>query len=158
MLNLKMRETEEWDIGHADLYVGQPFKIPYFFENPKRRMMREMDDTTINFKTWKGEFFQFYLDEYHQNTALVCTSTLLDCAFFMASRLGIDKMRKWAQRQSEKKHPIKGSFSGYFTFGKLLLKQYDTLEQHMAEQEIYFTDEFLEKVFFELKRRAKDVR
>lgn len=158
MLNLKTPSTEKmiFDVGHADLYTGKPFQIPYFFENPRKRMMREpVDDSTINFKTWKGEYFQFYLDEYHQNTALVLTSTMLDCAFFSTKRLSIDKMREWAKRRSEKKHPIKNSFSGYFTFGKMLLEQYDTLEEHMREQEVYFSDKVLEDIYKELKRRAK---
>lgn len=158
MLNLMMTDREVWDVGHADYYLGEPYKIPYFFETSKRRMMREPDYSTISFRTWKGEYFQFYIDEYHHNPALVCTSTLLDCAFFMQKRLSIEKMRKWAEEQSTKKHPIKGSYTGYFTFGKLLLEQYATLEKHMAEQEIYFTEEVLERIFNELKRRTKDDR
>ena len=157
MLNLTMTEKNEWDIGHADLYVGKPFEIPYFFESSQRRMMQEPGDTNINFRTWDGEIYQFYLGDYHQNTALILTSTLRDCCFFNINRLGIEKMKKWATEQSEKKHPIKNSFSGYFTFGKKLLTQYATLERHMEEQEIYFSDEVLEKICKELKRRAKDV-
>lgn len=155
MLNLIPVERIEFDIGNGDLYAGKPFKIPYFFESSQRRMMREPCEDTLNFKTWKGEYFQFYLGRYHQNIALILTSTLYDCCFFNTSRLSIEKMRKWANEQSEKKHPIKNSYSGYFTFGKKLLEQYDVLEKHMKEQEIYFSDETLEKIYEELKRRAK---
>ncbi len=156
MLNLTIAEKKQtYDVGHADLYTGKPFKIPYFFESSQRRMMKEPGEQTIDFKTWKGEFFQFYIGEYHNHITLILTSTLYDCCFFSTNRLGIGKMKKWATEQSEKKHPIKNSFSGYFTFGKKLLAQYDNLEKHMEEQEIYFSDEVLEEIFAELKRRAR---
>ena len=157
MLNLSPPEIDNrFDIGRGDLYVGQQYSYPYFFENSNKKMMRDMGRGTIDFKTWKGEYFQFYLGKYHGNSTLILTSTLLDCCFFNANRLGIDKMRDWATQQSEKKHPIKNSFSGYFTFGKKLLEQYDTLEKHMEEQEIYFSDEVLEEIYRELVRREKD--
>ena len=159
MLKIVMTEKRlNLDVGHADIYVGPAFEIPYFFESPGRKMMREPGYDNINFRTWDGEFFQFFLDTFHSHQALVLTSTLGDCCFFSYSRLGIEKMREYATAQSNKKHPIKNSFSGYFTFGQKMLKQYDTLEQHMKEQEIYFSDETLEKICEELQRRAKDAR
>ncbi|MBO5628165.1 MAG: hypothetical protein J5965_03710 [Aeriscardovia sp.] len=155
MLKLSTREKEvQIDVGHADLYIGPAFDIPYFFETSNRRMMQEPGDTNINFRTWDGEFFQFYMDYFHGKKTLILTSTLSDCCFFSINRLSIDKMKEWAKSQTERKHFVNNSFSGYFTFGRKMLEQYATLERHMEEQEIYFTDEALEQIYSELKRRS----
>ena len=155
MLKLSWVKNKTFDIGHADEYTGSQYAYPYFFESSGKLMMRNMGKDNINFKTWKGEYYQFFLDKYHSNNALVLVSTLGDCCFFQLSRLSISRMHDWAKQQSEKKHPIKNSFSGYFTFGQKLLKQYDTLEEHMKEQEIYFPDDILEEIYQELLRRGK---
>lgn len=156
MLNLKMTENDfKLDIGHADLYHGKQYKYPYFFDSPSKRMMKDMGDDTIDFKTWKGEFFQFTIGEFHHNSVLVVTSTLQDYCFFKVNTLSFEAMKAWIKECSEKKCMIKGSFSGYATFGKGILRNFETLEQHMAEQEIYFTDEVLHKIHKELVRRAK---
>lgn len=156
MLNLTMTEIEVWDIGHGDLYRGKQYDRPWFFDTPNMKMMRDMGGDTIDFKTWKGEYFQFFLDSYHGNTALFLTSTLQDCCIFTSSCLSLSKMRAWCQKHSEKKTKVEGSFTGYFSFGKKLLEQYDLLDKHIEEQEIYFTDETIERAFNELKRRSKE--
>ena len=121
-------------------------------------MMKPIGEDTLDFRTWDNEFFQVSIDSFHQQSCLLITSTLEDCAFLLRARLSIEKSREWAKSQSENKHEVKNSFSGYFTFGKKLLKQYDTLEKHMAEHGIYFSDETLEKCYKELCRRKKDER
>lgn len=156
MLNLNMTENDKvWDIGHGDLYSGTQYEYPYFFETVNTRMMKDIGENTIDFKTWKGEFFQFYIDRYHGNQALYLTSTLLDCCVFQPKRLSVAGMKEWAKSQSENKRPVKGSYTGYFSFGKKLLTQLELLESHMEEQEIYFSDEVLERAFNELMRRAQ---
>lgn len=154
---LKMPEVkEEWNIGHADLYVGKQYSYPYFFENATELMMKNMGKDTIDFKTWKGEFFQFRLETVSGHDCLVLTSTLRDCAFFPAKSLSLEKAKATAQCRSEKKTMITGSFSGYSTTGKKKLRQYATLETHLAEQGLELSEEVLTKIFKELKRRAKD--
>ena len=157
MLNLTMTsESVTWDIGHGDLYTGVQYDRPWFFDTPNVKMMRDMGSDTIDFKTWNGEFFQFFLDSYHGRQALFLTSTMRDCCIFQCGRLSIEGMKEWCKSRHEKKVPIKGSFSGYFSFGKKLLDHFELLERHMEEQEIYFSDETLEQVFAELKRRSKE--
>jgi len=155
MLSLSWKENKTFEIGHADEYIGSQYGYPYFFEASNKLMMRDMGKDNINFRTWKGEYFQFFLGSFHNSKVLVLVSTLKDCCFFQRSRLSISRMHGWAKAQSEKKHPIKNSYSGYFTFGKKMLKQYDILEEHMKEQEIYFSDEILEEIYQELVRRTK---
>lgn len=155
MLKLSWKKNRTFDIGHADEYIGEQYSYPYFFETSNKLMMRDMGKDNINFKTWRGEYYQFFLGSFHQHQALVLVSTLKDCCFFKANRLSISKMHDWAKQQSEKKHPIKNSYSGYFTFGQKLLRQYDKLEEHMKEQELYFPDDILEEIYQELVRRGK---
>ncbi len=156
MLNLNLSEDKFLvDIGQADIYNGVQYQYPYFFEHAGHRMMKNMSEQTIDFKTWKGEFFQCSLDKFHGKTCLVITSTLEDCVFLQARRLSIEQSKIWAKERSEKKSEVKGSFSGYYTYGKKLLKQYEDFEQHTAEQNICFSDEVLSKIFKELLRRAK---
>ncbi len=155
MLKLSWKRNKTFDIGHADEYIGEQYSYPYFFETSNKLMMRDMGKDNINFKTWKGEYYQFFLDKFHSNKALVLVSTLGDCCFFKQSYLSIKGMQEWAKMQSEKKHPIKNSYSGYFTFGQKMLRQYDKLEEHLKEQEIYFPDDILEEIYQELIRRDK---
>lgn len=157
MLKLSWEKNKVFDIGQADEYIGPPFSIPYFFEASGRLMMKEPDSPdVINFKTWKGEYFQFYLGKFHSATALVITSTLKDCCFIKANNLSIKGMHDWAEQHFSRKYPIKGSFSGYYTFGKRLMRQYDILEKHLKEQNLYFPDDILVEIYNELVRREKD--
>lgn len=153
-MNLELSRKTNIDVGNGDFYRGAPYHIPYFFETSYRRMMREPDETTITFKTWKGEYFQFYLDKYHDKPILVLTSTLGDSFYIYPSSLSLEKSAERFMTAYSKKTPIKGSFSGYYTYGKHLLEQYEVLKEHMAEQSIYFSDDSLEKIYTELKRRT----
>lgn len=156
MLNLKMTKSEPvYEIGHGDLYVGEQYVYPYFFESAHKRMMKDMGKDTIDFKTWGGEYFQFTLGEYHNRPALILTSTLKDFCVFKCTMLSIPKMKDWAETQSKKKSMIEGAFTGYSTFGRRVLRALNTLEQHLAEQEIYFSGEVLEQIYKELSRRAE---
>ena len=143
------------DIGKASVYVGEQYEYEYFFESSSRKMMKPMGVGTIDFRTYQNEYFQFSLDTFHNNKCLLLTSTLGDCAFFGAPRLSLDKSIEYAKHHSAQKHTIKNSYSGYFTFGKKLLKQYETLKKHLKEQHLYLTDDALEKIYKELKRRAE---
>lgn len=154
-MNLGPARQTNIDVGNGDMYIGSAYKIPYFFETGYKRMMREPDDTTISFKTWKGEYFQFYLDKYHKSEVMVLTSTLGDSFYIYPGALGLEKSVERFRKAYSKRTPIKGSFSGYYTYGKHLIDQYEVLRQHMDEQRIFFTDESLEKIYEELKRRAK---
>lgn len=156
MLNLKMTKSEPvYEIGHGDLYVGEQYVYPYFYESAHKKMMKDMGKDTIDFKTWGGEYFQFTLGEYHNRPALFLTSTLGDTCVFKCRCLSIPKMKEWAEARSKKKIAIEGAITGYSTFGKSVLRALNTLEQHMAEQEIYFSDEVLEQIYQELSRRAE---
>lgn len=155
-LNLSPTKPMTIDIGKGDLYQGKPYPIPYFFEKAYLRMMREPDSrNVISFKTWKGEYFQFYLDRYHSSQTLVLTSTLRDSVFISPTTLSIEKSAEKFKETSQKSHPIKNSFSGYFKYGTRIAEQYAKLFTHLAEQEIYFSDETVKWVYKELKRRAK---
>lgn len=157
MMNLEMPdELFDADVGKADLFTGKSYEIPYFFEHPGHKMMKDPSKSNhISFKTWKGEIFQFSLDQFHSHGCLLVTSTLKDCAFFPQQKLSIDKAVERAERAINTKTPVKNSFSGYSTYGKKMLTQYRTLIKHLKEQEIYFSDETLTAIYKELKRRAK---
>lgn len=156
-MNLEMEnKIFSVDVGQADVYISNiQYDRPFFFESPQKRMMKPHSLKFITYKTWQGEFFQFSLDKYHGHDCLLITSTLGDCAFFPRKYLGLKKAKERALIASENKHPIEGSFSGYFTYGKKLLEQYSLLEKHLAEQRIYFSDVVLTSIFNELQRRAK---
>lgn len=159
MLNLNLPPLIEFDVGHADLYIGKAYKIPYFYETSQKRMMREPGgNDTISYKSWSGNFYQFYLDSFHNLPALYITSTLEDCYPMSTRTIGLEKSVERYKQASEKQHFVKDSFTGYYTFGKKLIKQHDTLVEHLKEDEISFSDEFLENIFLELKRRVKDER
>lgn len=156
MLNLSL-ENEDFDIdlGKAYLYSGA-YDIPYFFESASKKMMRPPGPKVISFKTIDNSFIlQFALDNYHGKKCILITSTEGDCAFILGTKLSITGMKEWASAKSDNKHPINGSFSGYFTFGRRLLKQYETLEKHLKEHELSVSDESLELIWTELNRRAK---
>ena len=156
MLNLKISENDAApSIGNGDLYRGQQYKYPYFFEGPNKKMMVDMSDKTIDFKTWKGEYFQFTIGKFHGNNVLTLTSTLRDYCVFRATLLSVDGMVEWVEKQANRKHYVNGSFSGYYSFGKNILERFDILKIHMEDQGIYFSDEMLEWVYRELIRRTK---
>ena len=144
------------DIGQADIYTGVQYQYPYFFEYSGKKMMKDMSDSTIDFKTWAGEYFQCTLDKFHSHTCLVITSTLEDCVFLPAKSLSLERAKGKAKTATTRKTEIKNSFSGYSTYGQKMIKQYEVFEQHLKEQNIYFTDEVLTIIFKELLRRAKE--
>ena len=145
------------DVGHGEVYISDtPYDRPFFFESAVRRMMKEHSSKYVTLKSWGGEFFQFSLDTYHGNTCLLITSTMGDCAFFPAQSLSLEKAKRKAVENMNSKYLVKGSFSGYSTFGKTALAQYHALEKHLEEQEMYLTDDTLKAIFKELRRRAKD--
>lgn len=157
MVNLnEPQEKFSVDVGQADIYTGVQYKYPYFFEFAGKKMMKDMSNKTIDFKTWAGEYFQCSLDRFHNNTCLLITSTLEDCVFFPAQSLDLDKAKGKAEKATNTKTEIKNSFSGYSTYGKKMLKQYELFEKHIKEQNIYFTSDSLRLIFKELLRRAKE--
>ena len=157
MMNLnEAQEKFSVDIGQADIYTGVQYQYPYFFEFAGKKMMKDMGNNTIDFKTWTGEYFQCSLDTFHSHTCLLITSTLEDCVFFPAKSLDLDKAKGRAEKAISTKTEIKNSFSGYSTYGKKMLKQYELFEKHIKEQNIYFTSESLTLIFKELLRRAKE--
>lgn len=156
-MNLMAAQTKfSTDVGRADIYTAtQQYDRPFFFESSQRKMMKSHSLKYITYKTWGGEFFQFSLDSFHNHVCLLLTSTLGDCAFFPAKALSLEKAKARAKSAADSKCPIEGSFSGYYTWGKKLLEQYETLERHLAEQNICFSEETLTSIFKELQRRAK---
>lgn len=157
MVNLnEPQEKFSVDVGQADIYTGVQYTYPYFFEFPGKKMMKDMSNKTIDFKTWTGEYFQCSLDRFHNHTCLLITSTLEDCVFFPAQSLDLDKAKNKAEKATTNRVEIKNSFSGYSTYGKKMLKQYELFEKHIKEQNIYFTSDSLRLIFKELLRRAKE--
>ena len=157
MMNLEQPTDKfEIDIGQADLYTGYQYSYPYFFEHAGKKMMKNMGVDTIDFKTWTGEYFQCSLDVFHNHTCLLITSTLEDCVFFPAKALSLDKAKGRAQKGIDNKQTIKGSFSGYSTWGQKYLKQIELFEKHLDDQKIFFSEDTLVKIFKELTRRAKE--
>ena len=145
-----------FDIGEGDLYSGRPYSIPYFYETPQVRMMKEPDDPLcISFKSWKGNFYQFYLGKFHAKHCLIITSTLKDCYFIPANCLSLERSAEKYREISEKKHYVEASFSGYFSYGKKVVKQYESLMSHLKNDKMYFSEEVLKDIYSELKRRVK---
>ena len=152
-----MIDEDVLDVGEGDLYTGNAYEIPYFFETVQHKMMRPpggMD--SLSFRSWKDNYYQFCIDTYHQRPALMITSTLKDCYFMPTGCLSLEKSYAKYQRASEKKTPIKGSFSGFYSYGKRCMSQHDTLLKHLKDDNMYFTDEVLEKIYQILKRRVNN--
>ena len=146
---------ENFDIGKADMFLGDSFPRPYFFESYKDKMMAEASPLNITFKTWKGEFFQFRLGKFHDSKCMILTSTLKDTFIFLTDRPTFSETLSWAEKKKEKK-PIKGSYTGYSSWGGYFRPQFEKLKKHMDEQEIYFTDEITTEIYQELLRREKE--
>lgn len=154
-MNLAPR-AKIWDVGEGDLYMGRPYRIPYFFENSQWKMMKEPDDPLcISFRSWKGNFYQFFIDTFHNKPALVITSTLRDCYFLPNTVLSMQGSADRYLRYCNKKTPVKDSFSGFYSWGKKLLKQRETLMSHLKDDNMYFSDDVLAEIYAELKRRAE---
>lgn len=146
----------DFDIGKGDLYIGNTYPIPYFYETPRKLMMHDPEDgDSISFKTWKGEFFQFFLTMYHGREAMVLTSTLGDCYFIFSATRSIEKSAERSKSFAGDKKPNATSVTGYSTWGRTHYEQYKELKEHLAEQEIYFSDSVIEEIWEELSRRAK---
>lgn len=146
---------ETVDIGKADLFLGESFSYPWFFESPSRKMMVPQSPLVITFKTWKGEFFQFRLGKFHNNGCMILTSTLKDTFFFFWTDPSFSGTMAKAENGGKKK-PIKGSYSGYSCWGGYFKDLYNTLMKHLEEQEISFTDDQIKMFYIELKRREKE--
>lgn len=146
---------EKIDIGKGDLYIGEKFSYPYFFESYSRKMMEDPSPHNITFKTWKGEFFQFRLGKFHNSKCMILTSTLKDTFFFFSNNPTIAGTMAKGKSGSEK-IPIKGSYTGYSSWGGYFQKQLKDLEKHLEEQEIFFTDETTAEIYRELMERRKN--
>lgn len=145
-----------WDVGEGDLYVGRPYRIPYFFETPQLQMMKEPDDPLcISFRSWTGHFYQFYIGIFHSKPSLIITSTLKDYYVFPVMSLSFAQSQEKYRHYSNKKTPVKGSFSGFYSWGEKLLNQCDVLLSHLKNDNMYFSDDVLAEIYAELKRRAK---
>ena len=143
---------ENFDIGKGDVFLGDSFSRPYFFESRTKRMMEDVSPLNITFKTWKGEFFQFRIYQFHSVDVMLLASTLQDTFYFI--RPTISKTMEVAKRGNQK-HPIKGSYTGYCSWGGYFNELLENLQKHLDEQEIYFTDEVTTAIYLELKRRKK---
>lgn len=149
-----MEQTKRLDIGCGDLYIGPPYRIPYFFETRAHRMMKD-EGNFVSFRTWKGEYFQFYLDKYHGKNVLVLTSTLKDSVFIFPKNLSLEESFLRFEKAYNNKIPVKGSYTGYYCYGGEMVKLYGILNQHLKEQEIFFSKDVITEVYNELRRREK---
>lgn len=154
--------SEKWhapDIGDAVEYFGD-YDYPYFFysEASTWHMMKPFSAEVINYKTFVGEVYQFRLGRFHDHNCLLLTSTLKDTFIFMAkSSLKVHNIDEAMQiaRAGQKKVDSRTAYSGYVRWGCSFEERYTRLMQNMASQHIYFTDEALNKIFEELRRRVK---
>lgn len=146
------------DMGKAVVFEGGHFNPPYFFDNRNFKMMQPWSDKFVHIKTFSGEVFQFMLTDdiitrTNHTSGMIMTSTLEDTYEFLPTLLSIEAMHTWATHQFKRKVKVKGSYSGYSCSGLWNIKQYERLIPHLKEQGIYFSDEVLENIYAELKRR-----
>ena len=153
-------KSEEFsvDVGEGDIFLGKKFDRPYFMDTRVWKMMKPWSPEYIHIKTWKGEIYQFRLTEFHNNQAMLITSTLKDTFTVINIRdgFGIKKTMNYARRAKRTQHPVKGSFTGYWTWGHYFEDQYARLMHNLKLQRIYFSDDALKDIFDELKRRQNE--
>lgn len=153
--------VSEWniDVGKADYFIGKKYDIPYFFETPQKKMMREPGGPdTITFRAWSGTYYQFYIGTYHNRPALYITSTLEDCYIMPKGCLSLEKSAEKYIHSSNRRTPIKGSFSGYYSYGKKILEMREKLMENLQKDGVTFSDEAVGRIFEILSRRVKDER
>lgn len=144
------------DIGNAREFLGTRFTKPWFFESYTHLMMEDYTPVNLHFKTFNGEIFQFRIGKYHGQEGIWICSTLEDSFFVGGVALSLDKMRERYTKSSNKKHKVKDSFSGYYSYGKRLIEGLDILEKHMDEEGLYFSYDSLKAIYRELRRRKKN--
>lgn len=158
---LGFEETEKWvapDIGDAVEYIGE-FDYPYFFYSERSvwHMMKPFSAEVINYRTLADEVYQFRLSSFHGKGGLLLTSTLKDTFLFMGKSLykvhNIDETMSIA-RKGQERYNSKTAYSGYVCWGGYFEQRYERLMKNMASQHIYLTDEALNSIYKELKRRS----
>lgn len=155
--SLNVPESFTVDVGDADIFLGNYFERPWFFDSMKWKMMEDCKPEFVHIKTWKGEMYQFRLYQFHNQKAMIITSTLMDTFICIkAAGWGLKKTMNYARRAKRTKHEVEGSFSGYWTWGKYFEEQYSRLKKHMKDQNIFFSDEALESIYEELVRRNNE--
>lgn len=142
------------DVGEGDIFLGDHFERPWFFDSMRWKMMDDCKPEYIHIKTWKGEIYQFRLYRFHSKPSMLITSTLQDTFVVIKSAgLSLKGTMNYARRAKRKKHPVNGSFTGYWTWGGYFEDQYARLKKNMKNQNIYFSDEALKAIYDELVRR-----
>lgn len=150
-------ETFSVDVGEADIFLGDHFERPWFFDTLRWKMMDDCKPEYVHLRTWQGEIYQFRLYTFHNRKAMLITSTLQDTFICVkAAGWGLKKTMNYARRAKRKKTPVNGSFTGYWTWGGYFEEQYDRLKKNMKKQNIFFSDEALEAIYNELVRRQNE--
>lgn len=142
------------DVGEADVFLGDSFERPWFYDTRTWKMMRDCKPEYVHIKTWKGEVYQFMLYKFHNKPAMLITSTLRDTFIVIkCAGLSIEGTMAYARQAKMKKTPVNGSYTGYWTWGGYFEDQYARLKRNMDKQNIYFSDEALKIIYDELVRR-----
>lgn len=155
--SIESEETFSVDVGEGDIFLGKEFERPWFFDSMRWKMMDAWKPEYIHIKTWKGEIYQFRLYKFHSKPSMLITSTLQDTFIVIKSAgLSLKGTMNFARRAKRKKHPVEGSFTGYWTWGNYFEDQYTRLKKNMKKQNIFFSDEALEAIYNELVRRNNE--
>lgn len=153
----EVKEEFTVDVGEADIFLGEDFERPWFFDTRTWIMMDECKPEHIHIKTWRGEIYQFRLYRFHNQPAILITSTLKDTFIVIGHKQhSIHGTMLKARRAKRTHHPAEGSFSGYWTWGKYFEDQYARLKRNMKNQRIFFSDEALTAIYNELVRRKNE--
>lgn len=139
-------------LGSAVYYKGD-FEHPWFFEG-RTKMMRDFHPAFIHFKTLNNEIYQFRLEDFHSKESMLLTSTLGDTFWFFLPHPSFEKTMSRAIKGRDR-YSSKTSSTGYVCWGKYFDELYSRLLGHMESEDIEFTDEKLDIIAHELKRRRE---
>ena len=141
------------NLGDAVYFKGH-FSHPWFFDTPKKIMVRDFSEKYIHFKTRNNAIYQFRLEVFHNKKHLLLTSTLGDTFWFFLPNPSIERTMSVAVKA--RKHLLsKTSNSGYVCWGQYFDELLERLTANAEREGIEFEPEKLSIIAKELQRREK---
>lgn len=157
--NCKLAMTDDFadnfsmNLGDAVYFRGS-FSHPWFFDTPRKIMVRDYSEKYIHFKTKNNAIYQFRFAKFHNKKQMLLTSTLGDTFWFFLPKPSIDKTMQKAIKARE--HVLsKTSNSGYVCWGQYFDELHDRLMQNIESEGLDLSPENLDIIAKELQRREK---
>ena len=141
------------NLGDATYFKGA-FSHPWFFDTPRKIMVRDYNERYIHFKTIHNEIYQFRLEVFHCKKERLLTSTLGDTFWFFLPQPSIEKTMNRAIK-ARKRVLSKTSNSGYVCWGQYFDELRDRLIQNLEKEQMLLNPDKLQQIADELKRREE---